>query len=286
MLIQLKPSRVLAGLVLTFSICFSASSSASLVNNGNGLIYDTALNITWTQDANLFKTMAAGNTNIVNQIIAANNGLVHDTPNYSDTVRNSGVYQLSASDFNTSTGEMNWWGSQAWARFLNSSNYGGSSQWRSPTTPLSAQINPFHVTTRDVERIATSDLGELFYKEIGGIIGSSIEVTHNDNYNLFTNIALGSYWSDTEYRYPDNTVCWGGAYYNADCTTYTGSTNYAWYLYTQNGGLFVNPKSYFQYAWAVTPGNVGAVPVPAAIWLFGSGLLGLTGLARKRKATQ
>jgi len=30
--------------------------------------------------------------------------------------------------------------------------------------------------------------------------------------------------------------------------------------------------------------SVSAVPVPAAIWLFGTGLLGLTGFSRKRKA--
>ena len=29
---------------------------------------------------------------------------------------------------------------------------------------------------------------------------------------------------------------------------------------------------------------VGAVPVPAAVWLFGSGLLGLVGIARRKKA--
>jgi len=28
--------------------------------------------------------------------------------------------------------------------------------------------------------------------------------------------------------------------------------------------------------------NVSAVPIPAAVWLFGSGLLGLVGFARKR----
>ena len=31
-------------------------------------------------------------------------------------------------------------------------------------------------------------------------------------------------------------------------------------------------------------GNVGVVPVPAAVWLFGSALLGLAGFARRRKA--
>ena len=31
-------------------------------------------------------------------------------------------------------------------------------------------------------------------------------------------------------------------------------------------------------------GNITPVPVPAAVWLFGSGLLGLVGIARRRKA--
>jgi hypothetical protein len=40
--------------------------------------------------------------------------------------------------------------------------------------------------------------------------------------------------------------------------------------------------------WAAAPGdfdyfNVTAVPVPAAVWLFGSGLLGLVGIARRKK---
>ena len=32
-------------------------------------------------------------------------------------------------------------------------------------------------------------------------------------------------------------------------------------------------------------GTVSAVPVPAAVWLFGSGLMGLVGVARRRKAS-
>jgi len=37
-------------------------------------------------------------------------------------------------------------------------------------------------------------------------------------------------------------------------------------------------------AGTVSAGTVSAVPVPAAVWLFGSGLLGLAGVARRRKA--
>ena len=29
--------------------------------------------------------------------------------------------------------------------------------------------------------------------------------------------------------------------------------------------------------------NISAVPVPAAVWLFGSGLLGLVGISRRKK---
>jgi len=37
------------------------------------------------------------------------------------------------------------------------------------------------------------------------------------------------------------------------------------------------------YAWAVYSGDVSAVPVPAAVWLFGSGLMGLVGLDRRKR---
>jgi hypothetical protein len=33
----------------------------------------------------------------------------------------------------------------------------------------------------------------------------------------------------------------------------------------------------------LTPGTINLVPVPAAVWLFGSGLLGLIGVARKKE---
>jgi hypothetical protein len=37
------------------------------------------------------------------------------------------------------------------------------------------------------------------------------------------------------------------------------------------------------YKLVLKGGHVSAVPVPAAVWLFGSGLIGLTGLAKRKK---
>ncbi|HSH28862.1 MAG TPA: VPLPA-CTERM sorting domain-containing protein [Thiohalobacter sp.] len=46
-----------------------------------------------------------------------------------------------------------------------------------------------------------------------------------------------------------------------------------------------DPSGFGGVAYAVhLEGSVSAVPVPAAVWLFGSGLVGLVGVARRRKA--
>ena len=70
---------------------------------------------------------------------------------------------------------------------------------------------------------------------------------------------------------------WSGTDYGAD-------SGHAWYFNTGYGiqGDYYN-KNALLYAWAVRPGDISAVPIPGAVWLFGSGLLGLLGF-KKRKA--
>ena len=64
------------------------------------------------------------------------------------------------------------------------------------------------------------------------------------------------------------------------------SINSAWsFLISDNGYQDTFNKTNSLNAWAVYSGDVSAisaVPVPGAVWLFGSGLIGLIGIARRK----
>lgn len=49
-------------------------------------------------------------------------------------------------------------------------------------------------------------------------------------------------------------------------------------------GIDVSTIRSFNGSWQLETFTVTAVPVPAAVWLFGSGLLGLAGVARRKSA--
>ena len=103
-------------------------------------------------------------------------------------------------------------------------------------------------------------MGHLLYNEFGGIGHTS-----NPNYGLFQNIQSNHYWSKTAY----------GNYS-------TAAWNFGFNDGVQQGGGMDYPAF---YAMAVRAGDVAAVPVPAAACLLGSGLIGLAGIARRRKTT-
>lgn len=141
-------------------------------------------------------------------------------------------------------GYKNWLQANDWAASL---TIGGVSGWRLPAADSSCYAWD----------CINSELGHLFYNELGGVTGRYLSDVHNGNYALFQNIG-SNYWSGTSI-----------------------DANYAWYFAAQAFQDWGDKPSGFQ-VWAVHPGDVGAVPVPAAAWLLGSGLLGLMGAARRK----
>ena len=251
----MKQQKTLFAIALLASAVVNGTAQASLVARNGGMVYDDVNNITWAADANLFQTQAASNPNLVNEIIAANGGVIYDTANNFD----NGTYSLSNADFNTGTGQMAWWGAMAWANNL---TLGGYTDWTLPTTvPALTGYNQ-----------TGSQMGDLFYNQLGGVAGTldtgtSITTTHNANYNLFSNVYSEQYWSSSEYA--PHGCC-------------------AWNFSNRFGSQQQFPKNSQYYAWAVRSGDVAAssVPIPAAAWLFLSGVIGVLSFTRKKQNSQ
>jgi hypothetical protein len=179
---------------------------------------------------------------------------------------------------------MDWSTANAWAASLNP--YGsGTTGWRLPTTvdadgPDADELpndgsnqTPFQYQGLDggYNISVHSEMSHMFYVTLGNLAYYSTSGTPAQpgwgltNTGPFSNVQANNYWSATEYA-PETSAAW---YFDF---------GFGW-----QGALF---KDFDVYAWAVRSGDVGAstVPVPAAAWLFGSGLIGLVGLARRRRA--
>ncbi|WFP48570.1 DUF1566 domain-containing protein [Methylomonas sp. EFPC3] len=245
--------QLLKPLTAILLLTLSATGQAALLSRAGGtMIYDSDRNITWVADANLFQTQAAANPNLVNEIIA-NVGTINDTPNTGNTPANSGHYNLAAGDFNADTGQLSWYGAMAWAQNL---DYGGYSDWRLPTA-----------SAKKVQ----SEMGHLFFGELGGELGQPLDAVHNANYDLFSNVQVGGsgYWSSGEM--PKNPA-WAETF-----SLYEGIDSYQ-----PKGDEYFYSQTIFN-AWAVRDGDVAdasPVPLPGAVWLFGGALLGVGGLRR------
>lgn len=220
---------------------------------GVGLVYSSVSDITWTQEANLFKTLYDADNTLVSQIAEV-------TPTYNDSYY--GLQTIDVGDFNANDSSMTWWGALAFVNYLNDINYGGSSQWRLPSVGSNPQ---FGINETGSEQ------GQLYYNELNrlaypGTNGSDYGILGDGSFKSsgsagpFSNAQTSSYWSGAEYApYPE--IVWIFGTYNG----FQGSAN----------------KGIQLYAWAVSPGQV---PLPSAAWFMGIGLLGLLGLKRRERA--
>jgi len=204
--------RLLGAVCASISICLPSVTPAALVDNGGGLIYDSALNITWAQP---------------------------------DALRT-------------------WNDANTWAAGL---TLGGVTGWRLPYISVAAGAGPLTsspVDCRTATEVACRDneLAYMFYQNLSGTYGSSILTSGDPDLALFPQLQSEYYWSGTEFVSGD---AWGVDFDNGDVDH--GFNEFDEVL-----------------SWAVHEGNIGAIPIPPALYLFGTGLIGLIGIARRKKA--
>jgi hypothetical protein len=182
------------------------------------------------------------------------NGLIYDDVLNITWMQDANYAQTSGYDAN---GRMEWETANTWADQL---SYGGYDDWRLPSAGNALTIDYF---------VTTGELGHMFYNNLGNTAGYSIlgnvsftDATPGGGTESFLNVQSWFYWLAEEYAYNDEI---------------------AWTFYTDSGLQTPDYKSVSNYSWAVRDGDVSTVPVPAAAWLFGSALLGL-GVIKRRKA--
>ncbi len=242
--------------IITIAILLVSTSNlyGALIDRGNGLIYDNVLDITWLQNANLADTNTFGVTPI---------------------------------NFD---GKMQWDAANEWITAMNLYNgtgYKGLNDWRLPTlTPVNgtnfqntfmyngSTDNGYNISAPDstYPSSTASEMGYMYYTnldnkgvyDIDGNFNSCAAVFGGclENSDLFVNLVAGSYWSGLQD--PSNP---------SDVFAFNFGA----------GGQGTPNKGISNNVWAVHDGDIGAVPIPAALWLFGSGLLGLIGFSKRKK---
>lgn len=170
-------------------------------------------------------------------------------------------------------GLMYWTTANTWAANLNPYN-SGITGWRLPTVTDTGVPGCDYSETGGTDcgynvDTATSEMVHMFYSTLG-----------NKGYYDTLGVAPQGYWGLTNSGAFSNIIAYN--YWSATQQEYSPYTDSAWYFNTYYGFQTDYYKASSFNAWAVHASDVGAsaAPVPAAAWLFGSGLLSLLGLSR------
>lgn len=150
-------------------------------------------------------------------------------------------------------GSMNWDIVRTWIAAMNAANYLGVNNWRLPNMDVNGDHTVTYCAVSSVTSCRDNEMGYMFYQNhVTWVVQSP-----------FVNLSSASYWSGTDYA---------------------ADPSYAWAFTFAGGGQNPTGNKLYYYsdlAWPVSPGDIGAVPTPAAAWLLGSAL-GVLSWARCR----
>ena len=160
------------------------------------------------------------------------------------------------------SGSGTWQEQLDWAESLNTANYLGFDDWRLASVaaglPTGIATNVIDCSTATELACRDNELGYMFYQNMDGSFDDDKSGNQTVDGVLLTDVQ-SFYWSGTD-----------------------STPAFAWLFSFSSGAQFDFSKTTPLYAWAVQSGDIVAVPIPAAGWLFGTGLLGLIGVARRK----
>jgi hypothetical protein len=178
-------------------------------------------------------------------------------------------------------GVMLWPVAESWIASLNSTNHLGVDNWRLPfvvdtgtpgcTFAYSGTDCGYNVQTISGSTIY-SEMAHLYYVTLGNVgffnagggptgCDAQTHVCEIDTGPFHNLQQTGDYWAGSEY----GLKAWHFSYRD-------GAQNTTWKTHNEWPGF---------YAWAVRSGDISSVPIPAAVYLFGSAL-GLMGVMRRK----
>ncbi len=178
-------------------------------------------------------------------LIDRGNGLVYDAVLDVTWLRDAGLAQTSGYD---GDGLMTWPCAREWVDSLNTNAYWGLSNWRLPKADVNRDGVIVDCLYDSAEACIDNETGYMFYHNHISTFSSG----------LFTNVSFTYYWTGTE------------------CSFLPTS---AWTLRFDYGYQGWHDKEDVSLAvWVVHDGDVSAVPLPVALWLFIAGGLVLSGV--------